>query len=100
MSGRLLNVLAVAILLSVSGVQAAWADWRQRHVVHGVEEGDMLKLRAGPGTGFIVIAGLPNGSVVRVHGCDQTGGTRWCKVALDRAPRLKGYVSSAYLKER
>lgn len=70
-----------------------------RYEVHGVEEGDMLKLRGGPGIGFSVIVGLPNGAVVRVHSCQQTGGTRWCKVSLQRARGLKGYVSWAYLRK-
>jgi len=67
--------------------------------VGGVAADDMLKLRAGPGVGFKVIAGLPNGTVLRVFSCEQTGGTRWCKVALKQAPGLKGYVSWAYLRE-
>ncbi|MCA0873724.1 SH3 domain-containing protein [Seohaeicola saemankumensis] len=67
--------------------------------VGGVEADDMLKLRAGPGVGFKVIVGLPNGTVLRVYSCEQTGGTRWCKVALKQAPGLKGYVSWAYLRE-
>ncbi|WP_432653409.1 SH3 domain-containing protein [Ruegeria atlantica] len=59
----------------------------------------MLKLRAGPGVGFNVIVGLPNGTVLGVHSCEQTGGTRWCRASLQRARGLKGYVSSAYLKK-
>ena len=70
-----------------------------RYEVFGVEEGDMLKLQAGPGTGFIVIVGLPNGTALRVHSCEQTGSTRWCRVSLDRARGLKGYVSWAYLRK-
>ncbi len=70
-----------------------------RYEVYGVEEGDMLKMRAGPGTGYIVIVGLPNGTAVRVHSCEQTGSTRWCRVSLDRVRQLKGYVSWAYLRK-
>ncbi|RBW53797.1 SH3 domain-containing protein [Ruegeria sp. A3M17] len=70
-----------------------------RYKVFGVEDGDMLKLRAGPGVGFNVIVGLPNGTAVRVHSCEQTGGTRWCRVSLQRARGLKGYVSWAYLQK-
>ncbi|PVA11968.1 peptide-binding protein [Pelagivirga sediminicola] len=68
--------------------------------VFGVEEGDMLKLRAGPGTGFDVIAGLPNGTVLRLNGCERTGGTRWCEAAMKDGPALNGYVSWAYLRKR
>ena len=71
----------------------------QRFEVTGVEEGDMLKLRAGPGTGYTIQAGLPNGTVVRVKDCSRIGGTRWCKVALDDSPGMTGYVSQTYLQK-
>ena len=67
--------------------------------VFGVENDDMLKLRAGPGIGFNTIVGLPNGTALRVHSCQQTGGTRWCFVSLKKARRLKGHVSWAYLRK-
>lgn len=67
--------------------------------VAGVEEGDMLKLRAGPGTGFQILAGLPNGTPLRVQSCQQTGSTRWCKVTSQQSRGLSGYVSWAYLSE-
>ncbi|SMO69875.1 SH3 domain-containing protein [Ruegeria faecimaris] len=70
-----------------------------RYEVFGVEDGDMLKMRGGPGTGYNVIVGLPNGTALRVHSCEQTGGTRWCRVSLVRARGLKGYVSWAYLRK-
>jgi uncharacterized protein YraI len=69
-----------------------------RMQVAGVEEGDMLKLRGGPGLGFETYAGLPNGTILRVRNCRQVGGTRWCEVALDRAPGLGGFVSETYLR--
>ncbi|QDC10459.1 SH3 domain-containing protein [Oceanicola sp. D3] len=71
----------------------------ERYEVTGVEEGDMLKLRAGPGTGYTIQAGLPNGTVVRVRDCSRIGGTRWCKVALDRSPGMVGYVSQTYIQK-
>ena len=81
--------------VSLGGLNAGPAG---TYEVSGVEEGDMLKLRAGPGTGFRVITGLPNGTVVRVLDCERTGGTRWCKAVLQEARGLDGYVSYAYLK--
>lgn len=66
--------------------------------VAGVEEGDMLKLRAGPGTGFDVISGLPNGTRLRVTTCERNGATRWCKAFLQEARGLDGYVSFSYLR--
>lgn len=70
-----------------------------RYEVAGVEEGDMLKLRAGPGTGYDIRAGLPNGTVLRVRDCTRIGGTRWCEVALERTPEMAGYVSQTYLRK-
>jgi len=71
----------------------------QYYVVGGVEDGDMLKLRAGPGTGFRVILGIPNGTVLRIYSCEQTGGTRWCKASVKQSNLVTGYVSWAYLRE-
>ncbi len=68
--------------------------------VSGVADGDMLKLRAGPGMGYRVIVGLPDGTLLRNHGCDRVGGTPWCKVSLRDVRQLKGYVSGHYLKQR
>lgn len=69
------------------------------YVVSGVEADDMLKLRAGPGIGYRVILGIPNGTVLRVYSCEQTGGTRWCKASVKQSTTVNGYVSWAYLRE-
>lgn len=90
---------AVIALAAMTSAAPAAANSLGRYEVFGVQGDDMLKMRAGPGTGYIVIVGLPNGTALRVHSCQQTGGTRWCSVALDRAPGLKGYVSWAYLRK-
>lgn len=94
------RVWALALCAAIIGTPPAQAAWLSKHEVFGVGEEDMLKLRAGPGTGFVVIVGLPDGTVVRVKRCDRTGPTRWCEVALDAAPSLRGWVSDAYLRER
>ena len=91
--------LAAVVLGSVLPAVPAAAASLGRYEVYGVEEDDMLKMRAGPGIGYIVIVGLPNGTALRVHSCQQTGGTRWCSVSLERARGLKGYVSWAYLRK-
>ncbi|MGY9048999.1 hypothetical protein P775_13285 [Puniceibacterium antarcticum] len=91
--------LAAVALGTAFGAKPAAAAWLGRFEVFGVEGEDMLKMRGGPGTGYSVIVGLPNGSVLRVYSCQQTGSTRWCSVALDRARGLKGYVSWAYLRK-
>ncbi len=94
-------IAALVMILAAPLVSpyTAEAGLDRYYKVAGVEADDMLKLRAGPGVGFKVIVGLPNGTVLRVYSCEQTGGTRWCKVALKQAPGLKGYVSWAYLRE-
>ncbi|MGO4909272.1 SH3 domain-containing protein [Pseudorhodobacter sp. W20_MBD10_FR17] len=69
------------------------------YAVAGVEANDMLKLRAGPGIGYRVILGVPNGTILRIYSCEQTGGTRWCKAALKTSSAVEGYVSWAYLRE-
>ena len=85
-----------AAMLSTNPVEAGPGQY---YAVSGVEDDDMLKLRAGPGTGYKIILGLPNGTVLRLHSCDQTGSTRWCKVSLKEARGFKGYVSWGYLRE-
>lgn len=91
--------LAAFFLGTIVLSQSATAASLGKYEVFGVEDGDMLKLRAGPGIGFNVIVGLPNGTALRVHSCEQTGGTRWCRVSLQRARGLKGFVSWAYLRK-
>jgi uncharacterized protein YraI len=99
MRGAIFVMLASAMLSAVLGATPAAAASLGRYEVFGVEEDDMLKMRAGPGIGYIVILGLPNGTALRVHSCQSTGGTRWCSVSLERARGLKGYVSWAYLRK-
>ncbi|MCE8513874.1 SH3 domain-containing protein [Ruegeria pomeroyi] len=91
-----LAAVSIGTLLSPNPATAASLGLFE---VSGVEGDDMLKMRAGPGTGYRVILGLPNGTVLRVHTCEQTGGTRWCNVSLEQARGLKGYVSWAYLRK-
>lgn len=99
MRKALLLPLTAIFLSAVVDTAPASAASLGRYEVFGVEDGDMLKLRAGPGIGFNVIVGLPNGTALRVHSCEQTGSTRWCRVSLNRARGLKGYVSWAYLRK-
>ncbi|WP_040650455.1 SH3 domain-containing protein [Roseovarius sp. 217] len=93
------SALAAVVLLSCMEADPAMAASLGSFEVHGVEGDDMLKMRGGPGIGYSVIVGLPNGTVLRVHSCQQTGGTRWCEVSLERARGLRGFVSWAYLRK-
>ena len=92
---RIFTGLAVAAAI-LTGCSAA--DTVQgRYVVQGVEEGDMLKLRAGPGTGYIAVLGLPNGTEVLVESCQPNGNVSWCRVTLEDGRGVTGYASKAYL---
>lgn len=90
----------IALTLGLSLTTAAQAEPRGYYEVVGVEKEDMLKMRMGPGVGYKVIVGLPNGTEVYVQSCERSGNTSWCKVSLKAARGLKGYVSSAYLRRK
>jgi len=92
---------ALAALATLALTAPATAgSWRGTYEVTGVKAGDMLKLRAGPGVGYKVIVGLPNGAIVHVRSCERIGNTRWCDVSLEAARNLRGYVSESYLREK
>ena len=93
----LIGALVLGASLAPHPAQAERSGYYQ---VIGVEEDDMLKMRAGPGIGYRVVVGLPNGTVVWVQSCERAGNTSWCKVALKEARGLKGYVSGAYLQRQ
>lgn len=90
---------ATAALFALAHPGPVQAGVAGEYEVVGVEAEDMLKMRSGPGIGYRILVGLPNGTLVRVYSCEQSGSTRWCKVALSKARTLKGYVSAAYLKK-
>lgn len=96
------RMILVALVAALGGglVPApAEADTSRFSKVAGVEADDMLKLRAGPGVGYRIIVGLPNGTVLRMFDCQQTGSTRWCKVSMKQARGLTGYVNATYLQD-
>lgn len=99
MRRALIATLAAAALGIGLGVEPTEANSAGYYEVVGVEGDDMLKMRTGPGIGYRVIVGLPNGTVLRLHSCEETGATRWCKVSLKQSRKLKGYVSWHYLRE-
>ena len=71
-----------------------------RAVVKGAGQDELLKLRAGPGLGYNVILGLPDGTSVNRGDCMTEVGQLWCRVSLTQASRLTGYVSADYLSAR
>lgn len=92
-------VFAIAIAMSFATALPA-AAWSRLYEVYGVEEGDMLKMRAGPEVGYRVLVGLPNGTVVRVYNCESSGAVQWCKISVKEFRSLTGWVSKSYLRER
>ncbi|AKO96987.1 Bacterial SH3 domain protein [Marinovum algicola DG 898] len=86
-----LSLLLLAACGSVTGTPTT---------VDRVDEGEFLKLRAGPGLGFRVILGLPDGTQLRQKDCVTELGQLWCRVALADAPGVTGYVAADYLSGR
>lgn len=68
--------------------------------VSGAGPDELLKLRAGPGLGYSVILGLPDGTALHRRDCVTELGQLWCRVALASAPNITGYVSADYLSGR
>lgn len=66
-------------------------------VVKGTGSDELLKLRAGPGLGYKVILGLPDGTALMRRECVTELGQSWCKVSLANAPAISGFVSEDYL---
>ncbi|QFS83342.1 Bacterial SH3 domain protein [Roseivivax sp. THAF40] len=71
-----------------------------RTTVTGTGPDDLLKLRAGPGLGFRVILGLPDGTNLIQRDCVTEAFQLWCKVSLADAPSVTGYVAADYLTSR
>ncbi len=89
--------LLVPLLLSSLALAGCASTVGSRAVVHGAGN-ELLKLRAGPGLGYRIILGLPDGTVVHRRGCVTEVGQRWCRVSLEAAPGVTGFVSDDYLR--
>ncbi len=66
-------------------------------MVEGAGLDEFVKLRAGPGLGYDIILGLPDGTALHRRDCVTELGQLWCRVSLSAAPRITGYVSADYL---
>lgn len=86
-------ILSLMLVVSCS---ATSADITQ---VTGTGPDELLKLRAGPGLGFNVILGLPEGTLLNRRTCVTEVGQLWCRVSLRDAPQITGYVSADYLSK-
>lgn len=72
----------------------------ERTVVDRAGPDELLKLRSGPGLGFNIIMGLPDGTELIRRDCVTEVGQLWCRVSLVDAPGVTGYVSADYLSGR
>ncbi len=88
--------ITLAFLLAAGCVALPW----ERTVVEGTGPDELLKLRAGPGLGFRVLMGLPEGTVLRRKDCVTEEGQLWCQVSPVDGPGIEGFVSADYLSSR
>jgi uncharacterized protein YraI len=88
----------VAILFLASCASDGAGSASGRAVVEGAGN-ELLKLRAGPGLGYRVILGLPDGTALRRQHCVTEVGQTWCRVSLVGAPGMTGFVSADYLSK-
>ncbi len=95
MRGNTASVLLA--LVFVAGCASGGAD---RAVVEGAGPDEFLKLRTGPGLGYSIILGLPDGTSLIRRDCVTELGQLWCRVSLSAAPQITGYVSADYLSAR
>ena len=87
------TIVAILALLLTSGC----GGFGNRTVVEGAGPDELLKLRAGPGLGYNVILGLPDGTRLIRRDCVTEVGQLWCRVSLAVSPEITGYVSEDYL---
>lgn len=84
------------VLVFTAGCALQTGDRTQ---VQGTGSDELLKLRSGPGLGFSIILGLPDGTDLNLKDCVTEVGQRWCRVSLADAPQISGYVSADYISE-
>ena len=98
--GFIMRIYLMPVLFAFILTAGCDAGPARRAVVEGAGAEELLNLRAGPGLGYRVNLGLPDGTVVLRHDCVTELGQLWCRVSLAAAPGLTGYVSADYLSEQ
>ncbi len=93
-----MNKTLATVLIASSLLAGCGAALGTNAVVHRVGQDDLLKLRAGPGLGYRVILGLPDGTELLKRDCVTEVSQLWCRVSLANAQNVTGYVSADYLK--
>lgn len=87
----------LAVLVTLAGCNNSILT--NQVTVQRAGEGELLKLRAGPGLGYRIVLGLPDGTQLQKGTCTTEVGQLWCKVALANAPQVTGYVAADYLSD-
>ncbi len=90
------TVTALLTLVLVAGCSVGAGN---RTVVQGTGPDELLKLRGGPGLGYRVILGLPDGTELTRRDCVTEVSQLWCRVSLVGAPAITGYVSADYISK-
>ena len=72
-------------------------DGGEYFVVAGVPDNDVLNVRSGPSTRDRIVGALANGDKVRNLGCEEDGGSRWCRIQMLDEMRSEGWVNARYL---
>ena len=89
--------ITIPVLLALLLVASCAEMTAGRAVVKGTGPDELLKLRAGPGLGYKIVLGLPDGTRLTRGACVTELGQLWCRVSLAAAPGITGYVSADYL---
>jgi hypothetical protein len=88
---QLIFTFITAVALGAAfGAGTAKAESRGYYEEAGVEGDDMLKMRAGPGVGYKIVLGLPNGAALWVHNCERSGKHELVQGVAKASPRAKG----------
>jgi len=95
-----MSLKPIFLIVMAATLAGCSGSLRDRVVVSGAGPDDFLKLRSGPGLGFNVVLGLPDGTVLNRRDCVTEVGQLWCEVTLADGPRVSGYVAADYLIDR
>lgn len=100
MKKRFAVVLALVAQANLANAQDSGQDAPviEAFEVIGVAVNDLLNLRATASPAGMLVARIPNGTLVRNHGCAEVNGSSWCKVAEVDNPTVMGWAAERYLQ--
>ncbi|MCC5975207.1 MAG: SH3 domain-containing protein [Rubellimicrobium sp.] len=100
LSTRALSLVLLALLAGCTTGTGISTGGAGSETVGNLRGEEFLRMRAGPGLGFAVILGLPEGTAVTRRSCVTEAGQLWCRIDLADWPNVRGYVSADYLIPR